>query len=73
MIGLIKNQGGFTYIKKLMEYKLPLKLVIELLKPYVYNLHARKVNINDFTSQLFPVLVIIKIECSIMCREIKSW
>jgi len=33
--------------------------MIEVLKPYVYNLRANKVNLKSFPKELFPVLILI--------------
>ena len=56
IVEILEKRKALESIKLLLQQReLPPKLMVELLKPYVYNLHSKKVTIKSFSTKLFPV------------------
>ena len=44
MLKAIEENGGFAQINSLLKEQIPFKLMIEVLKPYVFNMRTKKVD-----------------------------
>lgn len=55
VVTVLERNKAFEYIEALLKLELPPGLMVEILKPYVYNMRAEKVSMKKFPSRLFPV------------------
>jgi len=58
IFGLIETDGGFNLLSTLLKQPIPFKLMVELLRPYVFNMRTKKCEIKSINSKkLFSVFL----------------
>ena len=50
MAGVIEASGGFRQIEALFKQSIPVRLLIEVMKPYVYNMRTKNVDLQKALS-----------------------